>query len=132
MRTLRLRACRATYSSWAIPRIAYCGWSGAPCASRMRTANRRRYRSGWARRRAVSRLRKEIEQRLDGGRAADDGRAAKGSSGEAMQWLIESVGLDEAAALQIIQYLSAGRAALGCLPTFDTVIFERFFDESGG
>src|SRR6266403_1358510 len=81
---------------------------------------------------AVSRLRKEIEQRLDGGRAADDGRAAKGASGEAMQWLIESVGLDEAAALQIIQYLSAGRAALGCLPTFDTVIFERFFDESGG
>ncbi len=81
---------------------------------------------------AVSRLRKEIEQRLDGGRAADDGRAAKGASGEAMQWLIESVGLDEAAALQIIQYLGAGRAALGCLPTFDTVIFERFFDESGG
>ncbi len=81
---------------------------------------------------AVSRLRKEIEQRLDGGRAADDGRAAKGASGEAMQWLIESVGLDEAAALQIIQYLSAGRAALGCLPAFDTVVFERFFDESGG
>jgi len=49
-----------------------------------------------------------------------------------MPWLIEAVGLDEAAALQIIQYLSAGRAALGCLPTFDTVVFERFFDESGG
>jgi len=81
---------------------------------------------------AVSRLRKEIEQRLDGGRAADDGRAAQGAPGEAMPWLIEAVGLDEAAALQIIQYLSAGRAALGCLPTFDTVIFERFFDESGG
>src|SRR6266436_1676541 len=81
---------------------------------------------------AVSRLRKEIEQRLDGGRAADDGRAAKGASAEAMQWLIESVGLDDAAALQIVQYLSAGRAALGRLPTFDTVIFERFFDESGG
>src|SRR5712672_472359 len=81
---------------------------------------------------AVSRLRKEIEQRLDGGRAADDGRAAKGASGEAMQWLIESVGVGEAAALQIVQYLSAGRAALGCLPTFRVVIFERFFDESGG
>src|ERR1700676_2283523 len=75
---------------------------------------------------AVSRLRQEIERRLDGGRAAEIAR------GEAKQWLIESVGLDEAAALQIVQYLSAGRAALGCLPTFDTVIFERFFDESGG
>jgi ATP-dependent Lhr-like helicase len=75
---------------------------------------------------AVSRLRQEIERRLDGGRAAEP------LPGEAMQWLIESVGLDEAAALQIVQYLGAGRAALGCLPTFDTVIFERFFDESGG
>jgi ATP-dependent helicase Lhr and Lhr-like helicase len=82
---------------------------------------------------AVSRLRQEIEQRLDSGRAAEGapGRAAEGA-GEAMQWLIESVGLGEAAALQIVQYLSAGRAALGCLPTFQVVIFERFFDESGG
>jgi ATP-dependent Lhr-like helicase len=69
---------------------------------------------------AVSRLRREIEQRLGA------------SPGAAMQWLIESVGIDEAAAFQLVQYLSAGRAALGCLPTFDTVIFERFFDESGG
>jgi ATP-dependent Lhr-like helicase len=68
---------------------------------------------------AVSRLKKEIEQRL-------------GEGGAAMRWLIETVGLDEAAALQIVQYLSAGCAALGCLPTFDAVIFERFFDESGG
>ena len=69
---------------------------------------------------AVSRLRKEIGQRLDG------------EAGAAMQWLIQTVGLDEVASFQLVQYLSAGRAALGCLPTFDTVIFERFFDESGG
>ena len=68
---------------------------------------------------AVSRLRSDIEQLLS-------------DPGEAMQWLNETVGLDEAAALQILQYLGAGRAALGCLPTFDTVIFERFFDETGG
>ena len=35
-------------------------------------------------------------------------------------------------AFQIVQYLSAGKAALGTLPTLDTVVFERFFDESGG
>jgi len=68
---------------------------------------------------AVSRLRQEIEQRLDGGPGA-------------AQWLCETVGLDDTAAFQIVQYLSAGRAALGCLPAFDTVVFERFFDESGG
>ena len=69
---------------------------------------------------AVSRFKKEIEQRLV---AEPD---------TAMRWLIETVGLDQPAAFQLVQYLSAGRAALGCLPTFDTVVFERFFDESGG
>jgi ATP-dependent Lhr-like helicase len=75
---------------------------------------------------AVSRLRQEIEQRLQ------SGGAAASEAGGAMRWLIETVGLDEAAAFQLVQYLSAGRAALGCLPTLDTVVFERFFDESGG
>ena len=45
---------------------------------------------------------------------------------------MDTVGLDEASAFQIVQYLSAGKAALGTLPTLDTVVFERFFDESGG
>ncbi|MDP9089904.1 MAG: DEAD/DEAH box helicase [Pseudomonadota bacterium] len=69
---------------------------------------------------AVSRLRKEFEQCIER------------EPGAALLWLTETVGLDEACAFQLVQYLSAGRAALGCLPTLDTVIFERFFDESGG
>jgi ATP-dependent Lhr-like helicase len=69
---------------------------------------------------AVSRLRSEFE------------RCLAGEPGTAARDFRESLGLDEASAAQIVQYLSAGRAALGCLPTFDTVIFERFFDESGG
>jgi ATP-dependent helicase Lhr and Lhr-like helicase len=73
---------------------------------------------------AVSRLRQEIEQRLENEQRSEDGAA--------MRWLVETVGLDDAAAFQLVQYLSAGRAALGCLPTLDTVVFERFFDESGG
>jgi ATP-dependent helicase Lhr and Lhr-like helicase len=72
---------------------------------------------------AVSRLRREVEQRLDSGQGLD---------GAASRWLIETLGLDASAASQLVDYLSAGRAALGCLPTFDTVIFARFFDESGG
>ncbi len=75
---------------------------------------------------AVSRFKTEIEQRLN------NAPARESAPGAAMSWLIESVGLEETAALQVVQYLSAGRAALGCLPTFDTVVFERFFDESGG
>jgi ATP-dependent helicase Lhr and Lhr-like helicase len=81
---------------------------------------------------AVSRLKEEIEQRLESGRMADSERAAAGEPDTASRWLMESVGLDEAAAFQLVQYLSAGRAALGCLPTFQVVVFERFFDESGG
>src|SRR5271170_8095803 len=47
---------------------------------------------------AVSRLRTEIEQRLSEPNAA-------------ARWLVETVGLDEGAAFQLLQYLSAGRAA---------------------
>ena len=69
---------------------------------------------------AVSRLRADVAQRLD-----VDVQAAS-------RWLMQEVGLDAGAAAQLVDYLAAGRAALKALPTFDTVIFERFFDESGG
>ncbi|HEX3913089.1 MAG TPA: DEAD/DEAH box helicase [Steroidobacteraceae bacterium] len=69
---------------------------------------------------AVSKLRKTVEQHLEAG------------AGSAPAWLMSTVGLDESAASQIVQYLGAGKAALGSLPTLDTVVFERFFDESGG
>ena len=36
------------------------------------------------------------------------------------------------AAQQIVEYLAAAKAVLGRLPTTDTLVFERFFDESGG
>jgi ATP-dependent Lhr-like helicase len=41
-------------------------------------------------------------------------------------------GLPEGAALQIADYVEAGRRALGEVPTQKRVILERFFDESGG
>jgi ATP-dependent Lhr-like helicase len=69
---------------------------------------------------AVSRLRGEISERLD----IDVGAASR--------WLMEAVGLDAIAAAQLLDYLAAGRAALQGLPTQGTLIFERFFDESGG
>ncbi len=35
-------------------------------------------------------------------------------------------------ALQLVRYLAASRAILGCLPTTRTLIAERFFDDAGG
>ena len=40
--------------------------------------------------------------------------------------------LPEGAALQLAEYVEAGRKALGTVPTQQRVVLERFFDESGG
>jgi ATP-dependent Lhr-like helicase len=47
------------------------------------------------------------------------------------QWLQQAYGLDHAAASQLSAYLLSAKAALGCLPSQDNIIFERFFDEAG-
>ncbi|GAB3452822.1 DEAD/DEAH box helicase [Massilia terrae] len=74
----------------------------------------------------VARLRDEIERVLAAG---GEGEAALD---HASAWLAEHLGLHEDAARQIVDYLARARAALGALPTQQTLIMERFFDESGG
>src|SRR5204863_70851 len=69
---------------------------------------------------SVSRLRLELEARLN-----------QGLEG-ATQWLVAQAGIAAPAAVQLVSYLAAARAALGAVPTQQTVIFERFFDEAGG
>ena len=69
----------------------------------------------------VSRLRDEISAQLD-----DGGMPA------AMTWLSDQLGLGEAAAQQLVDYLARAKAALGVLPTQHALVLERFFDESGG
>jgi ATP-dependent helicase Lhr and Lhr-like helicase len=69
----------------------------------------------------VSRLREEIVARIDAGGVQ-----------AAFDWLREALGLNESAAQQIVEYLAKAKAALGVLPTQSTLVFERFFDESGG
>ncbi len=68
---------------------------------------------------AVSRLRAAAAERL----TAD----AKGQ--QLLDWLMSEVGVDRPAANQLAEYLSAAHAALGCLPTQDSIVLERFFDE---
>jgi len=50
----------------------------------------------------------------------------------AVEWLKQECGLDDSGAEQAIEYIVSGRAVLGAVPTTNTIIAERFFDEGGG
>ena len=50
----------------------------------------------------------------------------------AQAWLVGEVGIAAPAAGQLVDYLATARAALGVLPTRDTIVIERFFDAVGG
>ncbi|HEY3599407.1 MAG TPA: ATP-dependent DNA helicase, partial [Paraburkholderia sp.] len=103
----------------------------------------------------VARLREEIGRLLDGDIAPHAEVACATASQQALQsgqqeiavaerprivstlevaigWLTGHVGLEESAARQIVDYLARARHALTALPTQDTLVMERFFDESGG
>lgn len=69
----------------------------------------------------VSALRSTLSQRLEGG-----GRSA------AAQWLSAELLLDSPCAEQIARYLETVHGALGLIPTQRDIVFERFFDETGG
>jgi ATP-dependent Lhr-like helicase len=69
----------------------------------------------------VSTLRSELAARLQDGETA-----------AVVSWLMAECGIGLAAAETIVSYLSAGLAQLGVLPTMDTIVLERFFDEAGG
>src|ERR1700680_1410381 len=51
---------------------------------------------------------------------------------ETVAWLKQECGLDDSGAEQMIEYILQGRAVLGAVPTQQTIIAERFFDEAGG
>jgi len=79
----------------------------------------------------LAELRHEISQRLLG-HSAVAVSAKRPEVAETIVWLSEECGLDESGASQAIQYILEGRAVLGAVPTQNTVIAERFFDEAGG
>jgi ATP-dependent helicase Lhr and Lhr-like helicase len=77
--------------------------------------------------RAVSDLRRDFDD-------AASRSYARGPEGSAplVDWLIGETGLCQGAAEQAASYLVDGRTALGVIPTQETLVLERFFDESGG
>src|SRR5258708_2855472 len=67
----------------------------------------------------VSRLRGDIDARL-------------GDLAGAIRWLDTAAGLAEPAARQLVEYLEATKKVLGVIPSQQTIVLERFFDEAGG
>jgi ATP-dependent Lhr-like helicase len=55
-----------------------------------------------------------------------------GLSRTTVDWLRTETGVDESAAEQAVTYLADTCARLGAIPTQETLVLERFFDESGG
>ena len=72
---------------------------------------------------SVARLQGAIDEHLQ----ASDGKLAP-----VTHWLCQDLGLNLACAEQLLDYLARTRLALGALPSQQTLIMERFFDESGG
>jgi ATP-dependent Lhr-like helicase len=70
---------------------------------------------------AVARLQQRIDQQLQAGDAK-----------QVLAWLQATYELDEACASQLLDYLGRTWQVLGALPSQQTLVMERFFDESGG
>ena len=68
---------------------------------------------------AVSRLRETIDQLLDQGQQITQ------------QYLEQELQLDPVASAQLIEYLATTKAVFGVIPSQKTIVFERFFDETG-
>ncbi|MCP9447611.1 MAG: DEAD/DEAH box helicase [Nitrospira sp.] len=91
---------------------------------------------------AVSELRRDLETQLieqkvpeskhHGGKGATEGAHSFNPAPLVLQWLKQECGLDVRGAQQMVEYVLAGRAVLGTVPTQETIVAERFFDESGG
>ena len=79
----------------------------------------------------VANIRETISN-LTEGMSPTVGRGLSSDAAAAVNWLKEECGLDQAGAEQAVEYIVAGRAVLRAVPTQQTVIAERFFDESGG
>ncbi|WP_397451152.1 DEAD/DEAH box helicase [Pseudomonas sp. NA-150] len=72
---------------------------------------------------AIARLQAQIDELLS---------ASPGDLQPCIDWLSGTLGLNRQSAEQLVDYLARARLALGALPSQDTLIMERFFDESGG
>ncbi|HET9773116.1 MAG TPA: DEAD/DEAH box helicase, partial [Acidimicrobiia bacterium] len=74
----------------------------------------------------------ELSEEISALRSTVDAFLTAGDPDGARGWLAEAARLDAAAATQIVDYIAAGKAVLGVVPTGTDLVFERFFDEAEG
>jgi ATP-dependent Lhr-like helicase len=85
--------------------------------------------------RAVSSLRQDVGVRLQASGMPDPDHPTSqtpDARSQCVALLISECGIPQSAAEEITEYLQEGIRSLTALPTHDTLILERFFDESGG
>ena len=82
----------------------------------------------------ISKLRHEIAQRIREAEKTSEVSEDFGSLNHknTIAWLTETCGANEWSASQAVRYVEAQVAAIGLVPTTTEIVFERFFDESGG
>jgi ATP-dependent Lhr-like helicase len=56
----------------------------------------------------------------------------RAAGSNASRRMMDECGISTEAATQLVEYLADGEGALGIMPTQQTLVLERFFDESGG
>ncbi|MGH9129283.1 MAG: DEAD/DEAH box helicase [Acidimicrobiales bacterium] len=74
----------------------------------------------------------ELSQEVSELRRRVDCCLAKGEPDQARAWLCDAAGIPVDASAMIVDYLAAGRAVLGVMPTQGDLVLERFFDDTGG
>ncbi|HET9078502.1 MAG TPA: DEAD/DEAH box helicase [Acidimicrobiales bacterium] len=74
----------------------------------------------------------ELSEEVSALRARVEAFLLAGDPDGARRWLAGAAGIDGVAAATIVDYLGAGMAALGAMPTQDRLVLERFFDDTGG
>jgi ATP-dependent Lhr-like helicase len=75
---------------------------------------------------------RELSEEVSVLRARSDQFLADGNADGAVAFVERRCGVHNDVACVVVQYLAAGRAGLGRLPTREHIILERFFDPSGG
>ena len=123
-------------TSWRIRRVEGKVWTGAGGRCPRRAANGSLLAGGGPGPHPgisahVADLRQEISERLPESLPSGSRRSIP-EVAETVAWLKEECGLDDSGAEQAIEYIMQGRAVLGAVPTQNTIIAERFFDEGGG
>ncbi len=74
----------------------------------------------------------ELSEEISSLRSKVDDAVALGRPEQAKQRIAADAQIDDSLASIIVDYLAVGRAVLGVMPTLTDLVFERFFDQTGG